>query len=1256
MTRFSLKQLFFSIAFAAWVSCFAAAADDYPIPAGDVEVKLFAREPLVRNPCAITFDARGRPCVGMGPQYRSPKPDTPGDSVWILLDKDSDGEADGRKRFATGFNSIQGLAWRGSELWVANAPELTMVRDLDGDDVADEYVRVYSDLGNLEHALHGLNWGPDGRLYMSKGNSKGMTQLPGRVAPAPFRELWGVEAPGAPVFPTPKISGAADYEKTYHDPADDWGVSGGVLRCGPGGADLEIVSRGFRNPWDITFDDGFNWLGTDNDQTHGDKIFSPFYGSDFGWGHAWSYDWEGTGHLPTVPASGPLFEGSGTGVIYCGLESWPEKYRGVFFINDWLRREIYVYRPGWKGALMVPTKTPFEIFARAGGGRSLPEGGGRAFNPVDLEVGPDEALWVTSWGREYGAKMIDGEMRNEGRIYRLWPKGVRPVYGESVARRLKPAKEWTFKELTEDLGSHLPAWRVKAQEELLRRGEKVRAKLRGLLAGGKLPRALETWVVWTLGRLDPEGTWEDDNLNRHIQSLRVQALAAKPHPKTRAALKDPEPRLRLEAVLAIRQAGQVADCRAELIGLAAGEEDRLVYYAVWGALRAGLPVDEREALLGHSSAGVRRAALLGLLEDDLLPVGRLKALASDSDAPTAKLARRRLGGKAIYQQRGRPLRASVAARPALPPSAVPLTQLQAASSNSYQLAILAEGVNAYSDRQYRVTHVPDELKGETFIQTACSDAELTGGTALSFNLLYPSTVFLADDARGELPPAWLRKGWKPLDLVLHTTDAERMKIYQREYPAGRVELGANSDGVKASKGNYLVVIRPRLIQKRARPTVAGDVLPLLSSGNVRRGRDLFLGRHGATCSTCHRLEGVGNVFAPDLSDAGSRIKPELLVRSILEPSAAITEGFAMQAITKRSGQVLSGIVIGETGLAVKLAIPGGTVAEIGKKQILARRRLEISAMPVLSDVLAPQQVADLVAYLGSKKKGFSFRKEEDHLELWLDGRRITDYLLEHPQLTRRGFINVRTPGGIQVTRLFPPSGDDKDHALMHPGLWMGFGHLDGQDYWRLKARVEHDEFLKDPTATAGEASFTVRNRYLTEDGRGESCREIARYRFLRAEKGLVLLWDSEFRNDERDFYFGDQEESGLGVRVASAIRVKGGNGLIINDAGGKNGAGTWGRQMKWIDYSGLIDGRRVGILVVPSPRNPRPSWAHSRDYGVVVINPFPKQPKERREPYVRTRVKKGESFRLRYAVLIHDNARAIDRAAAAAGLLKLLGD
>src|SRR5688572_7060609 len=74
----------------------------------ELKVELFAAEPLVRNPCAMTFDGRGRLYVGHGPQYRSPKPDTPPDSVMIVLDTDADGRADRTKTFATGFNCIQG--------------------------------------------------------------------------------------------------------------------------------------------------------------------------------------------------------------------------------------------------------------------------------------------------------------------------------------------------------------------------------------------------------------------------------------------------------------------------------------------------------------------------------------------------------------------------------------------------------------------------------------------------------------------------------------------------------------------------------------------------------------------------------------------------------------------------------------------------------------------------------------------------------------------------------------------------------------------------------------------------------------------------------------------------------------------------------------------------------------------------------------------------------------------------------------------
>jgi len=159
-----LSQLFFMSS--AWGQFEDKSSDLNALPKvpAEFEVTLFASEPMVRQPCSMAFDERERMFVGMGPQYRNPTPETPGDSVVIVLDTDGDGLADQTKEFATGFNAIQGLSWHGRDLWVANAPDLTMVKDLDGDDEADEYIKVYTDLGNLEHGLHGLSWAPDGKL------------------------------------------------------------------------------------------------------------------------------------------------------------------------------------------------------------------------------------------------------------------------------------------------------------------------------------------------------------------------------------------------------------------------------------------------------------------------------------------------------------------------------------------------------------------------------------------------------------------------------------------------------------------------------------------------------------------------------------------------------------------------------------------------------------------------------------------------------------------------------------------------------------------------------------------------------------------------------------------------------------------------------------------------------------------------------------------------------------------------------------
>lgn len=1246
----------------------AQVTEDFPIVADDLEVALFARNPLVRNPCAITFDTKGRLCVGMGPQYRAPKPDTPSDSVWIVTDEDEDGTADTRKEFATGFNAIQGLAWKGDWLWIANAPELTRVRDTDGDDIADDYIRVYTDLGNLEHALHGLQFGPDGRLYMSKGNSKGLTILPDRIAPAPFRELWGIEVPGGTPEPKPKQFTAEAYEKNYQDPRDDWGVTGGILRCDDDGSHLEIVSRGFRNPWDIAFDDQFNWLGTDNDQTMGDKLFAPFYGAHFGWGHTWSYDWKGDDHLPTAPSSGPLFEGSGAGIIFCGIPNYPNKYQNVFLYSDWLNREVRIFRSKWDGAWRKADRENLEILAHAGGGRSMPLSGGRAFDPVDIEIGPDGAIWISSWGRQYGAHYEDERLANEGRIYRIWPKGYQPDSIDSI-----PFDSDT--DLIAALGHHLPIWRTEAQEKLLQRDEEVLPTLLQQLASDDLSAAQETWLVWTARRIDPARTWMDRNTNQKIQSLRVQGFLKTDHSELRPSLKDAEPRVRLAAVLAIRESGLVKYADA-LIDLAARETDRIVYYATWGALMDLLPAERHLTLLGEGPNRVRLAALLCLLERDTLSDAQLEPLTRDSFPPIAELAAKRLGGKHEFEHRGRALTATGKIPAENQATVIPFANLSASSNRNYGPAVLAEGSRLYTDRDYRITRVPAELDGLTFLQTACGDADATEGISVQLDLKYPSKVYLIDDARAENLPTWALGKWEPTPYRIEGTDPKEMRVYEAEFPAGPLTLGTSRDGIQARKGNYIVAFRPRLISPNGSVATEETILLLLETANIERGHDLFFSPAGANCASCHQVDGAGNNHAPDLSNIGSRADAKALIDSILNPSADIVEGFAAHAVATTSGEAYSGIILNETGRSLTMALMGGATVEIPRKQIASREGLPVSAMPAgFGAMMTSQQLADLTAYLLSLKApepltggpdAFEFRLDEGKLNLFLGQKRIATYLLEHDQLTRRAFVNVTTPSGIPVTRRFPPrkpedidpgykGGNGIIHPVMHPGLWMSFGWIDGNDYWRLKSKVKHEGFFEVPIGKRGEASFKSRDRYLSADGKETICMQDTRYLFRQIDSGILLDWDAKFYNDERDFTFGDQEESGLALRVASPLRVQGGNGEIVNDLDEKNGAGTWGKEFEWINYSGEVDGKRVGLLVVPHPENPRPSWSHSRDYGVLVSNPLPKQPKERREPYVTTPVKKGERFRLRYTVLIHEvNAEGFDAAALAEQIRKAM--
>ncbi len=261
-----------------------------------------------------------------------------------------------------------------------------------------------------------------------------------------------------------------------------------------------------------------------------------------------------------------------------------------------------------------------------------------------------------------------------------------------------------------------------------------------------------------------------------------------------------------------------------------------------------------------------------------------------------------------------------------------------------------------------------------------------------------------------------------------------------------------------------------------------------------------------------------------------------------------------------------------------------------------------------------------------------FARQANRLEIKVDDVAMATYVFRDDKILRPYFANLRAPNGLQVTRNHPPVAgvDAADHDTMHPGLWLAFGDVSGGDFWRNKAKVEHVEFASAPRVDGNNGTFTVRNRYARGDQ--TVCEELCRVAVFARASGYWIVLDSRFSGPD-DFYFGDQEEMGLGVRVATPLAVKNGGALLNSDAlsGEKQ---VWGRLADWCDYGGTIDGQPVGVTLIPDPANFRRSWFHARDYGFMAANPFGRQAFTKGDKS-QVVVPAGESLRLRFAVRVH---------------------
>lgn len=287
--------------------------------------------------------------------------------------------------------------------------------------------------------------------------------------------------------------------------------------------------------------------------------------------------------------------------------------------------------------------------------------------------------------------------------------------------------------------------------------------------------------------------------------------------------------------------------------------------------------------------------------------------------------------------------------------------------------------------------------------------------------------------------------------------------------------------------------------------------------------------------------------------------------------------------------------------------------------------------------LSPVVLVVLLSFaVSSRAAEFKTMQLPDRLIITHDSKSVAHFVFSDTNTFRPYFAHVHTPDGIQVTRNHPPIAgvDPVDHPTMHPGIWLAFGDISGQDFWRNKATIRHEKFTIAPETSKDQLTFATESTLISTNG--DALAKLNSTFILTAtQNGYLLSWRALFEPLTENFTFGDQEEMGFGARVATPLSEK--NGGTVKNSDGLTGAkNAWGKTAAWCDYSGVLSNHLVGITVMPDAKNFRPSWFHSRDYGLVVANPFGRKAFTKGEPSS-VPVKKGEITILRFAAFIHSS-------------------
>ena len=233
---------------------------------------------------------------------------------------------------------------------------------------------------------------------------------------------------------------------------------------------------------------------------------------------------------------------------------------------------------------------------------------------------------------------------------------------------------------------------------------------------------------------------------------------------------------------------------------------------------------------------------------------------------------------------------------------------------------------------------------------------------------------------------------------------------------------------------------------------------------------------------------------------------------------------------------------------------------------------------------------------------------------------------------------LRSASGKIVTRLFPMEnvpGESRDH-LHHRGLWFSYDDVNGVKFWENDPSYKKGRIgrivVKDSSWKGGD---TLKATMEWSDPEGKVLLVESRDMVFRADPALRVIDFLITLTAAVDVTFGDTKEGAFAIRLAENFTEK--RGGRISDGDGRVGmANVWGKRSKWVDYSGELDGEKLGVAIFDHPGNPHyPTYWHARSYGLFALNPFGQNAFDPAAPENIVKLKAGEKITFRWRVVIH---------------------